>query len=668
MPRRPWFMLLVAASLAVPGALQAATKRPLRAEDFDRLQTVESPSCSADGQWIAYTVTTTDREADELKSAVWIVNWAGTQNWRLTAPGDTASAPRFSPDGRYVSFLATRGTDEKSQLYVLDRRGGEARLLARAPGDITDYAWSPDGARIVIEVKGGADDGTATKKARPIVIDGFHFKEDRVGYVESTEHAHLALVDVATGRLEQLTTGDRYSERHPAWSPDGKRVAFISNHDEDPDRSGAEELYAMPAAQGGVATRLARFYSPNKQSVAYTADGRSIAVMIGLEPRLTAYIHDRLALVDAQGGEPAVVTDALDRAVSAPVPTGRAGALGVLVEDDRSQYPAIVDLARRRVDRTASGAMSATDECGAAGHVVVVASTDNEAPELRAVDGGALRALTHHNDALLEELALGKVEDISFKSRDGTEVHGLLTKPLGYVAGHRYPTVLWIHGGPNGQDQHGLAFDTYPLELERQWYAAHGYVALAINYRGSSGRGAAFQRAILGDWGHLEVEDLLAGVDYAVNAGIADPDHLAVGGWSYGGILTDYLIASDGRFKAAISGAGSANQLSMFGVDQYVLQYLSELGAPWVTPDRWLKVSYPFFHADRIHTPTLYMGGDKDFNVPIVGGEQMYQALRASGVPTRLVVYPGEYHLFTRPSHIRDRIERYADWYARYLK
>jgi dipeptidyl aminopeptidase/acylaminoacyl peptidase len=153
-----------------------------------------------------------------------------------------------------------------------------------------------------------------------------------------------------------------------------------------------------------------------------------------------------------------------------------------------------------------------------------------------------------------------------------------------------------------------------------------------------------------------------------VAMGIADPERLGIGGWSYGGILTDYTIASDTRFKAAISGAGSANQVAMYGVDQYTLQYDTEIGPPWKNPDAWIKISYPFYHADRIRTPTLFMGGDKDFNVPIVGGEQMYQALRSIGVPTELVVYPGQNHGFTRPSFIRDRYERYLAWYDKYLK
>jgi len=262
----------------------------------------------------------------------------------------------------------------------------------------------------------------------------------------------------------------------------------------------------------------------------------------------------------------------------------------------------------------------------------------------------------------MAELSLVPTEDIEFKSKDGTEVHALLTRPGDWKAGSPVPMILFIHGGPNGQDVHEFDF-------LRQFAAAHGYAELNVNYRGGSGRGQDYAKAIAADWGHLEVLDLLAGVDKAIAMGVADPNRLAVTGWSYGGILTDYTIASDPRFKAAISGAGVAVPMSFYGVDQYILQYDNELGPPWKNPQLYLKLSYPFLEADkRIHTPTLFMGGTSDMNVPILGGEQMYQALKSLGVPTELVVYPGQFHGFTRPSFIRDRYERWLAWWDKYLK
>jgi dipeptidyl aminopeptidase/acylaminoacyl peptidase len=298
---------------------------------------------------------------------------------------------------------------------------------------------------------------------------------------------------------------------------------------------------------------------------------------------------------------------------------------------------------------------------GADGHLTLLAGTAARTPEVHALEGGALRALTRVNDALLAGLQLATTEDFTSKSKDGTVVNGLIVKPASYTPGTKYPTLLIIHGGPNGQDSHAFDFDN-------QFLAANGYVVLNINYRGSSGRGEAFQRAIYADWGNKEVMDLLGAVDQAVASGIADPDRLGIGGWSYGGILTNYTIASDARFKAAVSGAGSSLQSSMYGLDQYIVQWETEVGPPWKAQDLYTKLSYPFWHADRIKTPTLFLGGEKDFNVPIAGGEQMYQALRSLGIDTQLVIYPGQFHGLTTPSYQRDRLERYLAWFDKHLK
>ncbi len=666
-------VLATAVVFSASASTAAAGRHRLQLDDFDRMAEVESPACSPDGQWVAYTVTTTDREDDEKKTAVWMVNWAGTEHVQATEPLSSASQPAFSPDGRYLSFLGARGADEKDHFYVIDRRGGEARRLTRVDGNILDYRWSPDGKQVALVIAGilsgaeAARPGTASVP-KPIVLDRQAFKSDHGGYLTAAERPRIYVLDAATGTVRPLSADGRYAEQHPAWSPDSTQLAYVSNHDVNPDLSGAADLYVADLRAGGAARQLARFYLPNSQSLQWTADGRRIAYSIGLEPRLSAYIHDRLALIDVAGGTPAVLTEGLDRGVSHPVFGGPADRIAVLLEDDGSTYPASIGLGDGKARRLVSSPLSATAQCGAAGHLAVLASTDGAAKEILAVDNGRTRPLTHHNDALMAELELGTVEDMAFKSPDGTEIHGMIVKPPGFVPGRRYPTILWIHGGPQGQDEHGLAFDAYSPELKRQWFAAHGYVSIAVNYRGGSGRGAAFQRAIAGDWGHLEVMDLLAAVDHVVALGIADPDHLGIGGWSYGGILTDYTIASDQRFKAAVSGAGSGNQLSMFGSDQYAMQYMAEIGAPWKDPAPWIKVSYPFFHADRIKTPTLFVGGEKDFNVPIAGGEQMYLALKVQGIPAQLVVYPGQHHVFERPSYIRDLTERSLAWYDQYLR
>jgi dipeptidyl aminopeptidase/acylaminoacyl peptidase len=234
-------------------------------------------------------------------------------------------------------------------------------------------------------------------------------------------------------------------------------------------------------------------------------------------------------------------------------------------------------------------------------------------------------------------------------------------KPAGFRAGERYPAIVRVHGGPVYQFSHEFLF-------EWQFYSANGYGVIAINPRGSSGRGFEFSRAIYANWGDIDVKDVLAGIDHVVAQSWVDPARIGVGGRSYGSILTNYLIASDTRFKAAVSGAGSSNGLAMYGHDMYIREYELELGVPWKNFDTYVRVSYPFLHADRIRTPTQFYCAMEDFNVPCLGSEQMYQALQSLRVPTELVLYPGENHAMAVPSYLRDRVQRSLVWYDRYLK
>jgi dipeptidyl aminopeptidase/acylaminoacyl peptidase len=663
-------ILVLVASLSLCGANTVAAaahddRRPLAPDDYFRLANVTDPQISPDGAAVAYVVTSNDRQADVQKGAIWLAAWDGREHRQVTY-GESAADPRFSSDGRYLSFLSARPADAVDQVWLLDRSGGEARQVTHVNGTISSYAWSPDNRHLVLVMSRGAD--PAAKAVKPIVIDDYHFKSDGDGYLNADSRKHLVLVDVANGELTAITTAPQYADENPVWSPDGKLLAYISNHGADADRSGREEIYLIEPRAGAVPHKLTEFYSPDVQRLGFSPDGQSICFVQGQEPKYNAYISDGLAVVDIASGHVRRLSDALDRAVSAPGYGTDGSSIDFIVADDGSAYPARVQLASGKIERRMDGIVAVQDQSSAAAHTAVIASSDTRAPEVFALEDGRLRALSSHNDAVLAELKLGSVEDFAFKSRDGTEVHGQIVKPPSYVAGRRYPTILWIHGGPNGQDQHELIPASYSPPLERQMLAARGYVVLAINYRGSSGRGVRFQRSIFRNWGHKEVEDLLAGVDEVVAKGLADPTQLGIGGWSYGALLTNYTIASDNRFRAAISGAGSGNQVGMYGLDEYALQWNDEIGPPWKQSALYLKLSYPFFHADRIHTPTLFVGGDKDFNVPIAGSEHMYLALRTLHVATQLIVYPGQFHEFTRPSFLQDRAERYIAWYAKYLK
>jgi dipeptidyl aminopeptidase/acylaminoacyl peptidase len=685
-------VLFLSTALPIHAADTPPSRRALTPDDFYNMQIVTEPQVSPDGKWVAYVVSTNDRGADETRSEIWMVSWDGAQQIPLTNPAHDISSPRWSLDGRYLSYMATPTGAEKSQIMLLDRRGGEARALTAITDDIESYEWSPDSKRLVVvmeqgtpKASGGADntskptsnvpdtkDATASdpsKKAtetpKPIVIDSIHFKEDKDGYLAAGHNRHLYLLDVENRKIEPLTTGPAFNEDLPAWSADGRRIAFVRTREKGSDADGMEDIQLIDARPAAQPTRLLRVHVPNQQKLAWSPDGKTLAFLQGVEARYAQYAQDRLTIVKTAGGAPESLTDPLDRGVSSYAFNKDSTAFIAIIEDDGTAYPVLLNSRTHAVKKLIQGLSVVTDLSAVNGLTAVLSSNDTSPTEVYALEGEHLRRLTRHNDAFMAQLKIGAVEDMRFKSADGTPIHGLAVKPPDFEPGRKYPTVLWIHGGPNLQDDHSFAFDGY--QFKRQLLAASGFVVFGVNYRGSSGRGDAFSRAIAADWGHKEVEDLIAGVDYLVQQGTADPEELGIGGWSYGGMLTDYTIASDKRFKAALSGAGTANPLGMYAADQYYLQYNKELGDPWRNSDLYLKLAYPLLHADRIHTPTLFMGGDKDFNVPIVGGEQMYLALRTLGVPAQLIVYPGQYHTLTRPSFLKDRAERAAAWFTQYL-
>ncbi|HEY7964181.1 MAG TPA: S9 family peptidase [Steroidobacteraceae bacterium] len=640
--------------------LAALAGRPLEPADWYRFRAVSDLQIAPDGRAVAYLVTRYDRASDQSLRELWLADWDG-RHAAARAHGLSASEPRFSPDGR-LSYLAARAQDAPAQLWLLGRHGEKPRQLSHVSDEIESYAWAPDGRHVVLVMRAGEHG-----QPQPQVIDAYHFKEDVEGYLTAESRTHLYLLDVASGACQALAADPARADSHPVFSPDGRQLAFIGNGSARAS-AGRDEIYLMDPRPGALPRLLLSTWSPNNHWLSFSPDGRQLGFLQGEALRYNAYIDDSLALADAGSGAVRALTAPLDRGIYSPRFTSDGGAVMFAVEDDGRQYPAQVTLASGEIAPLASGPEVIKELATAAGHTAVLASHDSQPVEVFALENGRLRALSAQNRALFAELTLGSLEDIAFKSRDGTEIHGQIVKPPGYESGRRYPTLLWIHGGPQGQDDHSLELEAYGPPLERLLFASHGYVVLAVNYRGGTGRGAAFAHAIAADWGHLEVEDLLAGVDWAVREGIADPERLGVGGWSYGGLLTDYAIASDTRFKAAISGAGSGDQVGMYGTDEYIIEDDNEIGPPWRSTELWLKLSYPFFHADRIHTPTLFLGGDRDFDVPIGGGEQMYQALRSLEVPAQLVVYPGEYHTFSRPSFLVDRWQRYLDWMARYLR
>jgi dipeptidyl aminopeptidase/acylaminoacyl peptidase len=646
----------------------AAAAAPLKfsLDDFMRLASVSDIDLSPDGNWVVYSVEEADFESDSAQSELWRARWDGSGKQRLTRTPDADEyQPAVSPDGRWIAFLSDRGGDDaETQVWIMPSDGGEAEALTSFAGGVEDFDWSPDSARLAIvaddpELPEGAEE---PKQPKPIVINRYYFKEDYHGWVTDLRK-HLYLFEVAGRKATQLTKGAN-DEEMPAFSPDGKRIAFVTKRGPEADRGLNFDIYVIDARAGAQERPVTSFpgadNDPSLESrPAWSPDGKRIAYVQQGEDKWIYYAPWSLAVVDVDTGT-VMRPLGTDGFHTKPRFSGDGRSLLALVEESRVTHLSRIDLATGAVTPLTSGPrFDYAFDAAADGRIAVLGADDAHPYRIEAVEPKGLRVLADHNE-WLKDRKLAPVEDITFKSADGTPIDGFLVKPVDYVAGRRYPAILRIHGGPVYQFSHEFMEDW-------QVFAANGYAVIGVNPRGSSGRGFEFAKAIYADWGNKDTADVLAGVDYAVARGIADPDRLGLGGHSYGGILTDQVIARDDRFKGAISSAGAANMFGMWGVDMYIREYALELGLPWRDREAFERVSYPFFHADRITTATLFLCNELDDNVPCVGSMQMYEALKSLDVPTQLVIYPNEYHGLSVPSYLRDRMQRMLDWYGRYL-
>lgn len=642
-----------------------AQERVMTLDDVFSLHRVANPVVSPDGKWVAYTVSAKDLEKDKSETRIWMAPTAGGKAIPMTAKGYSANQPAWSPDGQFLSFLATKG-EGKSQVWTLNRLGGEAEQLTKVPQGVNGYVWSPDSKRLLLLIKDKDPNEPKEKgekaKPQPQVINRLQFKRDYTGYLDE-RRTHIYTFTPGDTSITQITSGD-FDDSQAGWSPDGKLIAFVSNRSDNPDANSNTDIWIVSADNEDKGQTLIQVTqnegSDNNPS--WSPDGKWLTYTTVTEPDLIWYATNKLAMASADGKEVKVLSEDLDRNVYNPMFAADGKSIYFVLEDSGEQHLGRYQLDSKKIDRPISGAFSlGAFSFSPDGKTLASLISKPHLPEEVFVGVGAEpKQITFTNETLLKSIKWAEVENVQFASKDGTQIEGFFYKPPAFQPNFKYPTLLRIHGGP--VSQYDLGFNQ-----EAQLLAAQGYLVIMVNPRGSSGYGQDFSRAIWADWGNKDFEDVVAGVDHAIAKGYADPERLGVGGWSYGGILTNYVITQTDRFKGAISGASEVLFRSNYGHDHYQLEWEKELGLPWKNAEAWERIS-PFNKVENVVTPTLIMGGAVDWNVPINNSEQLYQALKRLGRETQLIVYPDEHHGIQRPSFQKDRYERYINWYDRLVK
>ena len=484
--------------------------RPLQLDDLFKIKRVGSPAVSPDGAWVAYTVSTPATPDKKGGTRVWMVSASGVGDpIPMTAEGYSASDPRWSPDGRYLSFMASRGDSAKTQVWVLDRRMGEGQQLTDEKWGINGYEWSPDGSRILLTIRDPDPVDTLPehkkpKKTLPWEIERLQFKRDYQGYLTGNRHTHLYVFDVATRKTTRITSGD-YDAGSPAWSPDGSKVAFVANRTENPDGNANTDIWVVAADntdQGATLTQVTTNPGSDGQP-AWSPDGEWIAHITSREPEIIWYDVNELAVARADGsGDVRILTEELDRNVGSPKFSRDGRSIFVRLEDSAEDHLARVDVGSGQLRRPVSGKLSVGGfDLGPRDQIFVGVARTDLPGEIFALRGGELDQLTAVNEDALEQVRLGRVFDATFPSADGTEIEGLFYLPPGYTEGLEYPTLLRIHGGPVSQYSHSFNFEAH-------LFAANGYVVVTTNPRGSSGYGQDFSHAIWADWGNKDYQEI----------------------------------------------------------------------------------------------------------------------------------------------------------------
>ncbi len=657
--------VLVYAAFSLLCASSAAQEKPTRWTPalMMKFNRVSSTAVSPDGRMVAFTVSTAlmEGEKSEFLSQIWVAgpDSAPKMNRQVTTGDLSSTAPAFSPDGRSLAFLRLSGPGEKRQVWTVPIFGGEPVMRTNAPGGVTSFAYSPDGARIAY---------TSTDPATPEEEKNKKEKRDMVVVGASWKRAHLYVVSLSDTAAERLTSGAFHVTSFD-WSPDGSTIVFEHQPTTSPDDWLDTDISIVPSKGGAVTPLVARkgsdrfpHYSPDGATVAFVSDGG--------EPNWA--LTSDVWTIPSRGGEAKRLPLTPDRSFTyyGNFLGWSADGKSLYVNEASHVYWSVFTVPLEgTVRRFTTDASSFSDVSLSRDgrHMAFIRQTSEESPEvyLTGTDRCAPILMSNANPDF-PKLPVTKTETVTWKSKDGRVIEGLLTYPAGYIFGkQRCPLILIVHGGPHSFFYHTYtaAGATYPIQA----YTHAGYAVLRPNPRGSSGYGREFRYANMNDWGFGDFDDLMTGVEHVIGMGVAHPDSLCIEGWSYGGYMTSFAVTRTARFKAASMGAGLSNLSSFTGtsdIHSFIPNYFD--GEPWQHPEAYVRHS-AIFHVGNVTTPTQVLHGESDVRVPISQGYEFYYALKRKGVTTEMITYPRNPHGLTEPKFIQDAGERTIEWFNKCL-
>jgi dipeptidyl aminopeptidase/acylaminoacyl peptidase len=689
----PWRLalaLLLCLPLASPAQQSAAAAtRGITAEDYFAFEFAGDPQLSPDGALVAFVVTRIDRAKNRRVSEIWLAAADGSRApWQFTTSPQSATSPRWSPDGHSLAFLSSResadapapgapataapaagppATSEaqRAQIYLLSMSGGEATRVTNLKNGVSAFQWSPDGSRMVVVSRSGPSDnrkpGAEHSDVRHYRNSSYNFND--TGWFDD-KRRHLWVLDVKSQNAKQITDGDDWNDTDPQWSPDGARIAFVSNrsgHEYDDDRN--TDVWTI-AAEGGPLTKISD-HSESDDHPAWSPDGKTIAFLGRIQRRDLPKVY----LAPATGGAASTLAvNGLDLAAKGLKWSADGRAILFEAENRGEEQVFRIDLAAKSVAPVTSGARAVhTANFNFRSATMVYLANDFRHLDdvyVAGIDGRNERKLSDLNAALWKQLDLAEVERFTYKSGDGWPVDGFLVKPVGWQPGRKYPALLNIHGGPAGQ------YGVYWYH-EFQVYAAKGYAVVFTNPRGSTGYGEKFERGIAGEWGGKDYQDVMSGLDAALRKyPWIDADRLGVTGGSYGGFMTNWIVGHTNRFKAAVTLRSVSNFISDEGTRDGAYGHEPDFGGTLFDKFDLYWDRSPLKYAKNVKTPTLILHSDNDFRVPIEQGEQWFRALRHYGVTTEIVMFPRENHNLTRtgePRHLVESLNWQLYWFDRYL-